>query len=50
MVLFPIASIAEMILYPTSHNLWPLEFFVYGILSIPAVVGALIGSKLTRMQ
>jgi hypothetical protein len=45
-VLFPLASITEMILYPTTHNLWPIEFFVYCILSIPAIVGALIGSKL----
>jgi hypothetical protein len=45
-VLFPIASIGEMILYPTTHNLWPIEFFVYCLLSIPALVGALIGSKL----
>jgi uncharacterized membrane protein YfcA len=37
-----------MILYPTTHNLWPIEFFVYGILSIPSFIGALIGSKLTN--
>lgn len=48
-VLFPIASITEMILYPTTHNLWPIEFFVYCILSIPALVGALIGSKLKNI-
>ena len=45
-VLFPIASIAELIVDPTSHNLWPLEFFIYGMLSIPAILGALVGSKL----
>ena len=48
-VLFPIASITEMILCPTTHNLWPIEFFVYCILSIPALVGALIGSKLKNI-
>ena len=48
-VLFPLASIAEMILYPTTHNLWPLEFFVYCMLSIPALVGALIGSRLKNI-
>jgi len=45
-ILFPIASISEMVLYPTTHNLWPLEFLVYGILSIPPLIGALLGSKL----
>ena len=45
-ILFPIASTSEMILYPTTHNLWPLEFLVYGILSIPPLIGALFGSKL----
>ena len=43
--LFPIASITEMILHPTTDNLWPIEFFVYCILSIPALIGALISSK-----
>ena len=48
-VLFPIASITEMILYPMTHNLWPLEFLVYGVLSIPPLIGALIGSKLKNI-
>ena len=48
-ILFPIVSITEMILHPTTHNLWPIEFFVYCILSIPAIVGALIGSKLKNI-
>ena len=48
-ILFPIAAITEMILHPTSHNLWPIEFFIYCILSIPAIVGALIGSKLENI-
>ena len=30
-VLFPIASIAELIVDPTSHNLWPLEFFIWHV-------------------
>ena len=45
-VLFPIASIFEMFLNPTTHNLWPLEFLVYGVLSIPPLIGALLGSKI----
>jgi len=47
-ILFPIAAISEMILYPTTHNLWPLELLVYGILSIPPIIGALLGSKLKK--
>ena len=48
-VLFPIASITEMILYPTTHNLWPIEFLVYCILSIPALLGAWIASKMKNI-
>ncbi len=47
-IFFPIAAISEMILYPNTHNLWPLEFLVYGILSIPPLIGALIASKLRK--
>ena len=47
-ILFPLAAISEMILYPTTHNLWPLELLVYGILSIPPIIGALLGSKLKK--
>lgn len=47
-ILFPIAAISEMILYPTTHNLWPLELLVYGILSIPPIIGALLGAKLKK--
>ena len=46
---FPIASVLEMILYPTSHNLWPIEFLMYCVLSIPPVLGAFIGSRLKKI-
>jgi hypothetical protein len=45
-MLFPAAAICEMVLYPTTHNLWPVELLVYGMLSIPSMLGALVGSKL----
>jgi hypothetical protein len=45
-ILFPIASISEMVLYPATHNLWPLELLIYGIMSIPPIIGAFLGSKL----
>jgi len=41
-VLFPLAAICEMIVDPTSHNMFPIEFFFYGLYSIPAMVGAYI--------
>ncbi|MBI4656887.1 MAG: hypothetical protein HY746_09115 [Elusimicrobia bacterium] len=43
MSLFPVIAIADMIFYPTSHNLWPLEFVVYLLLTIPGIIGAYTG-------
>jgi len=42
-VLFPLCTIAEMIADPTSHNLFPFEFVMYAVFSIPAVVAAGLG-------
>jgi hypothetical protein len=36
---FPLLSILEMARDPASHNLWPIEFVFYGLLSLCAVVG-----------
>ena len=41
-VFFPLAAIFEMIVDPTSHNLFPIEFFFYALYSIPAMLGAYI--------
>src|SRR5712691_9719086 len=41
--LLPLAAFAEMIVSSTSHNLWPLEFIIYGLISLCAVVGAFAG-------
>jgi hypothetical protein len=46
MILFPVAAILEMQVAPTSHNLWPFEFFFYGLFDIIAFVGAFIGSRI----
>jgi len=46
MIAFPISAIYEMKISPTSHNLWPFEFALYGVVCIPAIVGAFIGSKI----
>jgi hypothetical protein len=45
-MLFPVAAVCEMVLYPKTHNLWPVEMLLYGILSIPPIIGALLGSRL----
>ena len=39
-VALPLLAVAEIIVAPRSHNLWPFEFLIYIILSLPAVVGA----------
>jgi hypothetical protein len=41
--LLPMFAIAEMIVSPTSHNLWPLEFAIYGFVSLSAIAGAFLG-------
>ena len=43
MALLPLLAIAEMVVEPTSHNVWPLEFMMYGFVSFSAVFGACIG-------
>ena len=47
--LLPIAAVAEMIVSPTSHNLWPLEFAIYGFVSLSAVVGVFLGRFTQRL-
>src|SRR5437016_10230981 len=48
-VLLPIAAVAEMIVSSTSHNLWPLEFAIYGFVSLSAVVGVFLGRFMQRL-
>jgi hypothetical protein len=43
MSLFPVIAIIEMSGNPYSHNIWPIEFVMYAILSFPAIIGAFIG-------
>lgn len=45
MLLFPLAATLEMVVDPGSHNLWPVEFMLYGVfIGAPAVAGGVIGS------
>ena len=34
---FPVLAFADMLRDRTSHNLWPMEFLLYGLLSLLAV-------------
>ena len=40
MALFPILAIFEMIVDTSSHNLFPIEFIIYALYSVPAIIGA----------
>ena len=40
MFIFPLAAICEMIADSGSHNLFPLEFFLYTLFSIPSIISA----------
>jgi hypothetical protein len=40
MILFPLATICEMIADSSSHNMFPFEFIFYGFYTIPAIIGA----------
>lgn len=39
MASFPLIAIVDMMLHPTSHNLWPFEFAIYVAETIPALAG-----------
>ena len=43
----PVFAFAEMLVDPTSHNLWPIEFVIYGIGAIPGILGAVAGHGLS---
>jgi hypothetical protein len=51
---FPIFAIIQMIGDPTSHNLWPLEFMIYGFLAMVGLAGVkaveLITSRLRNQR
>jgi hypothetical protein len=48
MALFPIMSVADVIVDPTSHNLLPFEWAVYEVLTIPGTLGAFAGRRFRR--
>ena len=46
--MLPIFAIAEIMVSSTSHNLWPLEFAIYGFVSLNAILGAFLGRFMQR--
>jgi hypothetical protein len=48
MSLFPILAFMEMMKDPYSHNLWPIEFVIYGFTTIPGIIGAYIGAFIRK--
>jgi len=48
MALFPIMAIIEMIVDSTSHNMFPFEFIVYAITTIPGIIGAYIAQVVQK--
>jgi hypothetical protein len=42
----PIATIAELIADPTSHNLFPFEWMMYLLMAVPVLLTALVGSNI----
>lgn len=46
MAAFPLLALAEMVADSKSHNLWPLEFLIYGVISLVAVAGAYVGKHM----
>jgi hypothetical protein len=41
----PLAAIAEMLVDSSSHNLWPLEFAMYGVLMLAPTAGVAVARK-----
>lgn len=44
----PIVAVIEMVRDPTSHNLWPFEFFFYIVLTIIPLLGMSLALLLKR--
>ena len=44
----PLVALAEMVSDPTSHNLWPFELVIYGLMAAPGFVGAYFARRLAE--
>jgi hypothetical protein len=45
---FPLIAVAEMVVDPTSHNLWPIEFIFYAVISALGIAGAYTGRMVRK--
>jgi len=45
----PAAMFLEIVADPNSHNMFPIELFIYLLLQIPALLGALVGYGARRL-
>ncbi len=48
MALFPVLAIFEMIVDSSSHSMFPIEFILYSVYSIPAIIGAYISQVVQK--
>jgi hypothetical protein len=46
MALFPIMVLCEIMVDTSSHSMFPIEFILYLMYSIPAMIGAYIAQKI----
>ncbi len=46
--LLPVATFVEVLIDPTSHNLWPLEIVIYALLALPAIGAAAATGAMMR--
>ena len=46
----PVITIFEITIYPTEHNLWPIELIFYGFYGLLASLPPFIGSEIARKK
>jgi hypothetical protein len=44
--LLPFVAIVDMLIDPTSHNLFPVELLMYAAIDLPALLGAFLGGRI----
>lgn len=49
MALFPIMAIFEIIADSSSHNMFPIEFILYALYSVPAIIGAYLAQGTNKI-
>jgi hypothetical protein len=49
MALFPIIVLLEMIVDSSSHNMFPFEFILCAVYSVPAIIGAYLAQGTNKI-